>query len=40
MTLYGEPSPALAQAFEALGKAVTYKEFALIDSLALEEVPG
>jgi quinol monooxygenase YgiN len=38
MTLYGEPSPALAKEFQALGNAVTYTKFALIESLALEAV--
>ena len=33
MTLYGEPSPALAQAFESLGAAVKYKKYAFFQGL-------
>ena len=45
MTLYGEPSPALAAAFEAMGGAVQYTKFSLLqgleaDSRALDEVPA
>lgn len=43
MTLYGEPSPALAAAFEALGSAVTYTKYAFLQGLeaeVLEEVPA
>ena len=45
MTLYGEPSPALAAAFEALGGAVKYTQFSFFQGLAaeakvLEEVPA
>lgn len=45
MTLYGEPSPALAAAFEQMGGAVTYTQFSLLQTLdadveAVEEVPA
>ena len=33
MTLYGEPSPALAAAFEALGSAVTYRKYSFFQGL-------
>jgi quinol monooxygenase YgiN len=44
MALYGEPSPALAAAFEALGGAVKYTQFSFFQGLAvdtkvLDEVP-
>ena len=43
MTLYGEPSPALAAAFEALGSAVTYTKYSFFQGLeteVLDEVPA
>ena len=43
MTLYGEPSPALAAAFEALGSAVKYTKYSFFQGLeaeVLEEVPA
>lgn len=45
MTLYGEPSPALAAALESMGSAVTYTKFSLfqgleVESKILEEVPA
>ena len=46
MTLYGEPSPALAAAFEALGDAVTYTKYSFFQGLedadikARHEVPA
>ena len=45
MTLYGEPSPALAAGFEKMGAAVRYKQFSFFQGLdvdveALEEVPA
>jgi quinol monooxygenase YgiN len=43
MTLYGEPSPALAAAFEALGSAVTYTKYLFFQGLeaeVLDEVPA
>jgi quinol monooxygenase YgiN len=33
MTLYGEPSPALAAAFESMGSAVTYTQYTLFQGL-------
>src|SRR5512133_451825 len=36
MTLYGEPSPALAAAFEALGDAVTYTQYGFFQGLEAE----
>ena len=40
MTLYGEPSPALAAAFEAMAGAVTYTQFSLLQGLDADiEVP-
>ena len=33
MTLYGEPSPALAAAFESMGSAVTYTTYAFFQGL-------
>jgi quinol monooxygenase YgiN len=33
MTIYGEPSPALAEAFESMGDAVTYTQYALFQGL-------
>ena len=33
MTLYGEPSPALATAFESLGSAVRYTKYAFFQGL-------
>jgi quinol monooxygenase YgiN len=33
MTLYGEPSPALAEAMEALAGAVTFRRFSLLQGL-------
>ena len=33
MTLYGEPSPALAAAFESMGSAVTYTKYAFFQGL-------
>jgi quinol monooxygenase YgiN len=45
MVLYGEPSPALAEAMEALAGAVTFKRFSFLQSLdvdieARQEVPA
>ena len=43
MTLYGEPSPALAAAFEALGSAVKYTKYSFFQGLeaeVLEQVPA
>jgi hypothetical protein len=45
MTFYAEPSPALAEALEAMGDAVTVKQFSFIQGLdadveAVEEVPA
>ena len=43
MTLYGEPSPALAAAFEALGSAVKYTKYSFFQGLeaeVLDEVPA
>jgi quinol monooxygenase YgiN len=45
MTLYGEPSPALAAAFERLAGAVEYTQFSFFQGLAvdtkvLDEVPA
>ena len=45
MTIYGEPSPALTEAFEEMGDAVTFTQFLLFQSLeadatVLEEVPA
>jgi steroid delta-isomerase-like uncharacterized protein len=37
MTLYGEPSPALAAAFDSLGSAVTYKKFSFLQGLGAED---
>ena len=40
MTLYGEPSPALAAAFEAMAGAVTYTQFSLLQGLDADiEIP-
>jgi hypothetical protein len=36
MTLYGEPSPALAAAFEAMGGAVQYTKFSLLQGLDVD----
>ena len=36
MTLYGEPSPALAAAFAALGSAVTYTQYSFFQGLEAE----
>jgi quinol monooxygenase YgiN len=33
MTLYGKPSPALAEAMEALAGSVTFKQFAFLQGL-------
>ena len=43
MTLYGEPSPALAAAFEAMAGAVTYTKYSFFQGLeveVLDEVPA
>ena len=43
MSIYGEPSPALLAAFEAMGSAVTFTQFTLFQSLdaeALDEIPA
>jgi pimeloyl-ACP methyl ester carboxylesterase/quinol monooxygenase YgiN len=45
MTLYGEPSPALAEAMEAMAGAVTFRKYAFFQGLdaeskVLEEVPA
>jgi quinol monooxygenase YgiN len=45
MTFYGELSPALAEALEAMGDAVKYRQFAFLQGLdadvkVLEEVPA
>ena len=45
MTIYGEPSPALVEAFEAMGDAVEYTQFSHFqgldaDARVLEEVPA
>ena len=45
MTIYGEPSPALAEAFEKMGDAVTFTQFSFFQGLKAgvqvpEEVPA
>ena len=45
MTLYGEPSPALADLIEAMAGAVTFRQFSFFQGLdtdvrAVEEVPA
>ena len=45
MTLYGEPSPALAELIEAMAGAVTFRQFSFFQGLdtdvrAVEEVPA
>ena len=43
MTLYGEPSPALAAAFEAMAGAVTYTKYSFLQGLeaeVLDEIPA
>jgi quinol monooxygenase YgiN len=45
MTIYGEPSPALVEAFEAMGDAVEYTQFSFFqgletDTKVLDEVPA